>query len=111
MRFAVVGSGGWAGTRHVEALKLLGHEIVALVDPFPGCAEQARAVGARALASFEELDLDSHRRGDAGVAPAPASGTHRNARQGGQARYVREADGAGQPRGQAPGGFRAAAAA
>jgi predicted dehydrogenase len=59
MRFAVVGSGGWAGKRHVEALNLLGHEIVALVDPFPGCAEQARAVGARALASFEELDLDS----------------------------------------------------
>ena len=28
MKFAVVGSGGWAGSRHVEALRILGHEIV-----------------------------------------------------------------------------------
>lgn len=58
MRFAVFGSGGWAGSRHVTALQILGHEIVALIDPFPGCAEQARAVGAKPLASFDELDLD-----------------------------------------------------
>ena len=59
MKFAVIGSGGWAGTRHVKALSLLGHKIVALVDPAPSCAEHARAVGAKALASFEELDLDT----------------------------------------------------
>lgn len=59
MRFAVFGSGGWAGSRHVEALRLLGQDVVALVDPFPGCAEQAAAIGAKALKSFDELDLDT----------------------------------------------------
>ena len=59
MKFAVVGSGGWAGSRHVKALQLLGHEIVALVDPSPATCEVARSVGARALASFDELDLST----------------------------------------------------
>lgn len=59
MKFAVLGAGGWAGRRHIEALRTLGHEIVALVDPWPGCGEQARAVGARAVALLDELDLAS----------------------------------------------------
>ena len=59
MRFAVFGAGGWAGRRHIDALKVLGHEIVALVDPGPATAEQARAVGAKAVGSIDELDLAS----------------------------------------------------
>jgi predicted dehydrogenase len=59
MKFAVVGSLGWAGSRHVKALAEMGHEIVALVDPGAGCAEQAASVGAKALASFDDLDLDT----------------------------------------------------
>jgi predicted dehydrogenase len=59
MKFAVIGSLGWAGSRHVEALANLGHDIVALVDPGPGCQDQARNVGAKALASFDELDLNT----------------------------------------------------
>jgi predicted dehydrogenase len=59
MKFAVVGSLGWAGSRHVDALRIMGQEIVALVDPGDGCAAQAAEVGARALASFDELDLDT----------------------------------------------------
>lgn len=59
MKFAVVGSLGWAGSRHVKALAEMGHEIVALVDPAVGCAAQAASVGAKALASFDELDLDT----------------------------------------------------
>lgn len=47
MKFAVIGSLGWAGSRHVKALREMGQEIVALVDPGPGCAEQAAAVGAK----------------------------------------------------------------
>ena len=59
MKFAVVGSCGWAGSRHVEALKVLGHRIVALVDPSPGCAAQADKVGARALKTIDALDLST----------------------------------------------------
>lgn len=59
MKFAVFGSLGWAGSRHVEALTKMGHEIVALVDPGAGCAAQAAAIGALALASIDDLDLDS----------------------------------------------------
>jgi predicted dehydrogenase len=59
MRFAVIGSLGWAGSRHVKALQELGHDIVALVDPGAGCADQAATVGAKAVASFDALDLDS----------------------------------------------------
>jgi predicted dehydrogenase len=59
MRFAVIGSLGWAGSRHVKALAEMGQEIVALVDPGAGCAEQAASVGAKAVASIDELDLDA----------------------------------------------------
>lgn len=59
MRFAVIGSLGWAGSRHVRALAEMGHDIVALIDPGPGCAAQAATVGARALASLDDLDMDS----------------------------------------------------
>ena len=59
MKFVVVGSLGWAGSRHVVALQELGHEIVALVDPGDGVEEQAAKVGAKAKRSFDELDLDT----------------------------------------------------
>ncbi|MFV0493427.1 MAG: Gfo/Idh/MocA family protein [Pseudorhodobacter sp.] len=59
MKFAVIGSLGWAGTRHIEALQKLGHEIVAVVDPGEGCAAQAAAIGAIGLASLDDLDLSS----------------------------------------------------
>ncbi|MCT7667781.1 Gfo/Idh/MocA family protein [Shinella kummerowiae] len=59
MRFAVIGSLGWAGSRHVNALAEMGQDIVALVDPGEGCAAQAVKVGAKALRSFDELDLDT----------------------------------------------------
>lgn len=59
MRFAVVGSLGWAGTRHVEALRLLGQEIVAVIDPGEGCAAQAAAIGAKPLRSLDDLDMAS----------------------------------------------------
>lgn len=59
MKFAVIGSLGWAGSRHVKALKELGHEIVAVVDPGAGVEEQAASVGAKPLRTFEELDLNS----------------------------------------------------
>ncbi|MDE3831386.1 Gfo/Idh/MocA family oxidoreductase (plasmid) [Sinorhizobium meliloti WSM1022] len=59
MKFVVFGSLGWAGSRHVNALVEMGHEIVALVDPGAGCAAQAAKVGARACASIDDLDFDS----------------------------------------------------
>ena len=59
MKFAVIGSLGWAGIRHVEALTQLGHEIVAVVDPGEGCAAQAAEIGAVAVPSLDELDLSS----------------------------------------------------
>jgi len=59
MRFAVIGSLGWAGSRHVNALAEMGHDIVALIDPGAGCGAQAEKVGAKALRSLDELDFDS----------------------------------------------------
>jgi predicted dehydrogenase len=59
MRFAVIGSLGWAGSRHVKALAEMGHRIVALIDPGEGCAAQAASVGAIALPSLDALDMDS----------------------------------------------------
>lgn len=59
MRFAVFGSLGWAGSRHVKALQEMGHQITALVDPGDGCAAQAASVGAVACRSIDDLDLDS----------------------------------------------------
>ncbi|MEO9778042.1 MAG: Gfo/Idh/MocA family oxidoreductase [Sedimentitalea sp.] len=59
MKFAVIGSLGWAGIRHVEALTKLGHEIVAVVDPGDGCAAQAKEIGAVAVASLNDLDLST----------------------------------------------------
>ena len=57
MKFAVIGSLGWAGIRHVEALTQLGHDIVAVVDPGEGCQAQADKIGAKAAASLDDLDL------------------------------------------------------
>lgn len=59
MKFVVFGSLGWAGSRHVNALAEMGHEIVALVDPGAACTEQAAKVGARARASIDNLDFDT----------------------------------------------------
>jgi predicted dehydrogenase len=53
MRFAVIGSLGWAGSRHVNALAEMGQDIVALVDPGDGCAAMAVKVGAKELWSFD----------------------------------------------------------
>lgn len=59
MKFAVAGSLGWAGSRHVEALRILGHEIVAVIDPGDGVEAQAADVGAVALRDISQLDLSS----------------------------------------------------
>lgn len=59
MKFAVAGSLGWAGTRHVEALRILGHDIVAVIDPGDGVDAQAAEIGAIALRDLKDLDLST----------------------------------------------------
>lgn len=94
MKFAVIGSLGWAGIRHVEALTQLGHEIVAVVDPGEGCAAQAAEIGAVAVPSLDELDLSSIEAATLALPPPPCSSRTlelrppplRPARPGGQTR-------------------------
>ncbi|WP_158541686.1 Gfo/Idh/MocA family protein [Pelagibacterium lacus] len=59
MRFAIVGAGGWAGQRHVDAVLALGHQVVALIDPADAVGQRAMDIGAAWFESLDALDLDS----------------------------------------------------
>lgn len=55
VRVAVIGAAGWAGSRHVEAFRTLGAAVTVIIDPSPKAEELAAALGARVLASHQDL--------------------------------------------------------
>lgn len=55
MKIAVIGACGWAGIRHLEAYRSLGHEVAYVVDPSPRCQQLALHFGAQALSDARAL--------------------------------------------------------